>query len=591
MGGEINDSIYHLMHFVKDVFFDSQTTVGLLSNATLGVFPPGDPNGRAPNSIEESQAAGVLNAKQTAAVRDFVNRISGSQRMLAHGQLYPGRRSLYFMEQQVAENHPDAWKGYTVATSARGDNDPPDSPLKQWRLDDEQIAYPSYDFIMRQRDQLRRHPGFRNICIHKGFSPAPIDTPEWGKPTDIPKASHDWPELNFIIYHACFGGMTPFLWPSPGLANIQNKVLRNGEPDITWLTEFAQTCGKIRNVYAEIGSTFGGIVITFPSVCAHLLGQLLKHFGEDKIVFGSDCIYYGSPQWQIEAMWRHRARQAQDPRAKFGAALRRVGGCGSFRARGLPSGAAQLRYPGAAQAEDAARVSRPDHGRDGEGAPGVPGSGRRPEPPALRLGAHRSLERAEIVVAELELLGGDVFFEVSDRRGAGDRQHDRRLGEQPGDAYLRGRGPKFFAGLQHVFRIAIAQAVAVLHRDDRHDFPRLLELLDGHVRDADVADLAFALHVGERAERNLERHLRIDRMELIEIDALQPQALQAAFQILLEFFGSAVRVPAAGARSRYAAFAADDEAFRIGMQGFGDQDLAGMRAVAFGGVEEVDAEL
>ena len=310
VGAEINDSIYHLMHFVKDVFFDSQTTVGLLSNATLGVFPPGDPNGRPPNTVEESQAAGLLTSKQTAAVRDFVNTISGSQRMLAHGQLYPGRRSLYFVEQQVAENHPDSWKGYTVATSARGDNDPPDSPLKQWRLDDEQIAYPTYDFIVRQGEQLRRHPGFRNICIHKGFSPAPIDTPEWGKPSDIPKASHDWPELNFIIYHACFGGMTPFLWPSPGLANIQNKVLRNGEPDITWLTEFAQTCGKIRNVYAEIGSTFGGIVITFPSVCAHLLGQLLKHFGEDKVVFGSDCVYYGSPQWQIEAMWRFEIPEA-----------------------------------------------------------------------------------------------------------------------------------------------------------------------------------------------------------------------------------------------------------------------------------------
>ncbi|TMI00391.1 MAG: hypothetical protein E6H39_05730, partial [Betaproteobacteria bacterium] len=271
-------------------------------------------------------------------------------------------------------------------------------------------------------------------------SPAPIDTPEWGKPTDIPKASHDWPELNFIIYHACFGGMTPFLWPSPGLANIQNKVLRNGEPDITWLTEFAQTCGKIRNVYAEIGSTFGGIVITFPSVCAHLLGQLLKHFGEDKIVFGSDCIYYGSPQWQIEAMWRFEIpdsirRQYGYP-ALTERAKRKILGLNSARLYGVSddaAGAAQLRYPGAAQAEDAARVSRPDHGRDGEGAPGVPGSGRRPEPPALRLGAHRSLERAEIVVAELELLGGDVFFEVSDRRGAGNRQHDRRLGEQPGD--------------------------------------------------------------------------------------------------------------------------------------------------------------
>jgi predicted TIM-barrel fold metal-dependent hydrolase len=343
VGGEINNSIYHLMHFVKDVFFDSQTTVGLLSNATLGVFPPGDPNGRPPNSIEESQAAGVLTAKQTAAVRDFVNKISGSQRMLAHGQIYPGRRSLFFMEQQLEQNHPDSWKGYTVATSARGDNDPPDSPLKMWRLDDEQIAYPTYEFIMRQRDQLRRHPGFRNICIHKGFSPAPIDQPEWGKPTDIPKASRDWPDLKFIIYHACFGGMTPFLWPQPGLDNIHNKKLRNGEPDITWLTEFAQTCGKLRNVYAEIGSTFGGIVITFPTVCAHILGQLLKHFGEDKIVFGSDCVYYGSPQWQIEAMWRFEI--PEDARRQYGypalteRAKRKILGLNSARLYGLSSDA------------------------------------------------------------------------------------------------------------------------------------------------------------------------------------------------------------------------------------------------------------
>ena len=344
VGAEINDSIFHLMHFVKDVFFDSQTTVGLLSNATLGVFPPGDPNGRAPKSIAESQAAGNLTAKQTAAVRDFVNRISGSQRMLAHGQLYPGRPSLYFMEQQIEENQPDSWKGYTVATSAKVDNDP-ESLMRRWRLDDEQIAYPTYELIMSRRDQLRRHPGFRNICIHKGFSPAPLDLPEFGKPTDIPKAARDWPELNFIIYHACFGGMTPFLWPSPGLANIRNKVLRNGEPDITWLTEFAQTCGQIRNVYAEIGSTFGGIVITFPTVCAHLLGQLLKHFGEDRIVFGSDCVYYGSPQWQLEAMWRFEI--PEDMRRQYGypalteRAKRKILGLNSARLYGV-SGDAEV---------------------------------------------------------------------------------------------------------------------------------------------------------------------------------------------------------------------------------------------------------
>ena len=72
VGAEINNSIFHLMHFVKDVFFDSQTTVGLLSNATLGVFPPGDPNGRAPKNVSEGQAAASLTAAQTAAVRSFV---------------------------------------------------------------------------------------------------------------------------------------------------------------------------------------------------------------------------------------------------------------------------------------------------------------------------------------------------------------------------------------------------------------------------------------------------------------------------------------------------------------------------------------
>jgi len=315
VGAEINDSIFHLMSFVKDIFFDSQTTVGLLSNATLGVFPPNDANGRPPKNIQEAQAAASLTAAQTAAVRNYVNRISKSQRLLAHGQIYPGVPSLYFMEEQIANNRPDSWKGYTVATSAKVDNDP-ESLMRMWRLDDETVAYPTYALIARHGEQLRDHPGFWNICIHKGFSPAPFDTPEWGNPTDIPKAAADWPQFNFIIYHACYGGMTPFLWPSPDLANIRTGKLRNGVPDIPWLTQFGQTCGGIRNVYAEIGSTFAGCAITFPTVCAHILGQLLKYFGDDKILFGSDCSYYGSNQWQLEALWRFQI--PDDMRRRYG---------------------------------------------------------------------------------------------------------------------------------------------------------------------------------------------------------------------------------------------------------------------------------
>ena len=55
-----------------------------------------------------------------------------------------------------------------------------------------------------------------------------------------------------------------------------------------WLTQFGQTCGGLPNVYAEIGSTFANNVVTWPTVCAHMFGQLLKYFGEDRIVFGSD---------------------------------------------------------------------------------------------------------------------------------------------------------------------------------------------------------------------------------------------------------------------------------------------------------------
>ena len=34
------------------------------------------------------------------------------------------------------------------------------------------------------------------------------------------------------------------------------------------------------------------------------MGQLMRYLGEDRILFGSDCVWYGSPQWQIDALWR-----------------------------------------------------------------------------------------------------------------------------------------------------------------------------------------------------------------------------------------------------------------------------------------------
>jgi hypothetical protein len=60
----------------------------------------------------------------------------------------------------------------------------------------------------------------------------------------------------------------------------------------------------LRNVYAELGTTMASMIVTFPTVWAHLIGQLLYYMGEDNIAFGSDSLWYGGPQWQIDALWR-----------------------------------------------------------------------------------------------------------------------------------------------------------------------------------------------------------------------------------------------------------------------------------------------
>src|SRR4029077_12684796 len=82
--------------------------------------------------------------------------------------------------------------------------------------------------------------------------------------------------------------------------------------EIPWTTEFSQMVkqAKLKNIYVELGSTFGQLVTTNPTACAHLLGQLVDAFGADHVLWGTDSIWYGTPQWQIEAFRRFEIPQA-----------------------------------------------------------------------------------------------------------------------------------------------------------------------------------------------------------------------------------------------------------------------------------------
>lgn len=301
-----------LVQFIKDVYLDSQVTVGLLSNVTATVIDTDSGDVRPPRNAYEALEGEMLTAAQTAAARDFVNDISGSTRMLAHGLLYVGRGNLDYLREQIEQNEPDSWKGYNISNAAKVDDDP-DSLMRQWRHDDEEVAYPTFELILSEYQRLQdSKPGFNNICVHKGLAPGPPD-PERGHPGDMPKAARDWPELNFITYHAC---IQPAFFMHAALEEIRSGRLRDGVPDISWTTEYAQLVAPYPNCYAEIGTTWASSIVTFPTVAAHIMGQLMKYLGPDRIVFGSDSVWYGSPQWQIDAFWRFQI--PEEMRERYG---------------------------------------------------------------------------------------------------------------------------------------------------------------------------------------------------------------------------------------------------------------------------------
>jgi len=311
VGLPIDPGYAHITRFIKDVYLDSQVTVGLLSNVTASSVQI-EGQTRAPRNAQEAQRGEVLTAAQTAAARNFINEISGSTRMVCHGMLYVGKGNLAYIQEQIDQNEPDSWKGYNISNAAKVDNDP-NSLMRQWRHDDEEVAYPTFELVQKNYERLKsRKPGFNNICVHKGLAPGPPD-PLRGHPGDLPKAARDWPKLNFITYHAC---IQPNFFLADTLKDIQADQLRGGVPNISWTTEYAQLVKDLPNCFAEIGTTWASSVVTFPTVAAHIMGQLMKFMGEDRILFGSDSVWYGSPQWQIEALWRFQIPETL--REKYG---------------------------------------------------------------------------------------------------------------------------------------------------------------------------------------------------------------------------------------------------------------------------------
>lgn len=259
-------------NFVDEVFLQSQTKIGLLSGA-----PSDDPE------------KWFLTNDEIARTRSVINSIAGSRRLLGHAIFTPGQPGwLEEIDRAVEELHPDSWKGYTIG-------DPLGPSRYPWRLDDERLVYPAYEKMVKA--------GIRNVCIHKGLLPDDYESsfPQlWKYATvdDVGKAARDWPQLNFIIYHAALRPLQDF--PAAYISSFEE----NGY--IPWVSDLAAIPAKfgVENVYAELGTAFASSAITYPRHCAVLVGTLIKGMGVDKVLWGTDSVWYGSPQWQIEAFRR-----------------------------------------------------------------------------------------------------------------------------------------------------------------------------------------------------------------------------------------------------------------------------------------------
>ena len=258
----------HRANYLKEIFLDSDTVMSVMSGGAVG-------------PVEEH----TLPVEEMVLTRDTMNDIAGSQRMLSHGLADPVRAgAIEELERQATELKIDGWKCYTG------------NPYAPWRMDDQKIAYP----FLEKAIEL----GITNVSVHKGL-PLSMRAKEFFIPDDIPRAAKDFPDINFIVYHSGMRHMMANLPPTmTGLGD-------NGH--IEWTTDLCKARmanPDMTNVYMELGGVFGFSVITNPDVCGHLLGQIIQAFGADHMIWGTDCIWFGSPQWQIEAFRRFQIPEA-----------------------------------------------------------------------------------------------------------------------------------------------------------------------------------------------------------------------------------------------------------------------------------------
>jgi predicted TIM-barrel fold metal-dependent hydrolase len=234
-------------HWLDLVFARSETTMAVLS--AIPVLTDPDP----------------LSAEVMDAARRAADELCGDGRVLVQGHAQPnvGRLegALDAMRAEAERYDLAAWKSYTHVGRA-------------WRLD---------DAVGEAFLALVEDIGPPIVCVHKGLG---------GDPADVGPAAAAHPGIAFVAYHS---GHEVGVAEGPYVPGAPN-----GGVDRLLESVAAAGIGAGGNVYAELGSTWRNLMGA-PDQAAHLLGKLIVALGPRNVLWGTDSIWYGSPQDQIEA--------------------------------------------------------------------------------------------------------------------------------------------------------------------------------------------------------------------------------------------------------------------------------------------------
>jgi predicted TIM-barrel fold metal-dependent hydrolase len=268
-GDAVDPHLLDAAVWATNVFASSETAIALLTST------PGDADHN------------VLLNPQIAAARELVDRYAGAGRVKTHTIVHPnvGPAELDRMGDLDDALRPSGWKCYPLygpPTAA--------SPTGGWFLDDDEVGFP---FLERVRTS-----GAPVVAVHKGLGgPIPSASVAAASPRDVGPAAAAFPGVTFLVYHSGYerdpDGEEAAFDPEAGpddLAGVDRLVASLAAAGV----------GPGANIYAELGSTWY-LMLRRPTEAAHVLGKLLLAVGSDRIVWGTDSIWYGSPQPLIDA--------------------------------------------------------------------------------------------------------------------------------------------------------------------------------------------------------------------------------------------------------------------------------------------------